>query len=91
MEEELIECTICTNIYESNLPQDTPHLLSCAHTFCFGCLTKIFDTKNKSIVCPLCERVSHFKDIAEIPKNLRVLGKLNHTVRAKHIDDYLKY
>jgi len=59
MDHNNIECVVCFNIVQS----DEVQKLSCDHTFCIDCLSKIhYDHQKNILPCPLC-RCNGFSDI----------------------------
>jgi hypothetical protein len=50
--QELLECPVCMNLFES------PHVLPCQHTFCKACINSMFNAAVKTLDCPMC-RVKH--------------------------------
>ncbi|XP_060607888.1 RING finger protein nhl-1-like [Ruditapes philippinarum] len=49
MEEEILTCSICIEIFEN------PKMFPCQHSFCKDCLLSIIENKNK-VSCPLCRK-----------------------------------
>ena len=65
---ELLECSICSDIFED------PRQLSCVHTFCLRCLEGIVrhNQQVKDVICPLCRNVSKLptQGVQSLQKNL---------------------
>src|SRR6218665_3345540 len=52
--QKIIECPICMSTFTD------PRMLSCIHTFCFECLSRIGEVEQKKpgdkIPCPMCRK-----------------------------------
>ncbi|XP_077996796.1 tripartite motif-containing protein 2-like [Glandiceps talaboti] len=48
VDEKLLSCSICSEQYEN------PKILSCLHTFCERCLTRLQTDKGRRLECPVC-------------------------------------
>lgn len=73
--------------------QRIPRLLTCGHTFCDGCITKLSELHPRELPCPTCERTTSLPDkkqIKELPTNLYLLGILINNVRATLEKDVTK-
>jgi hypothetical protein len=49
---ELWQCSICLDPFEPNIEERVPRLLSCGHSFCTTCLTRLAAKKDE-VTCPL--------------------------------------
>ena len=67
-----VTCSICLEIFKN------PKLLSCGHTFCFHCLSLLFNQQQqqtpselqiKTICCALCQQNTSCSKVEELPKN----------------------
>ena len=74
--------------------QRIPRLLTCGHTFCDGCISKLAELHPREIPCPTCERKTTLpggkKQIKELSTNLYILGVLINNVRAALEKDVTK-
>jgi hypothetical protein len=66
MEEQKLECLVCSEEFKSTVEGHQPRLLKCAHSFCYGCMKKLH--KNGKIECPVCREVTTEAD----PSNLKL-------------------
>ena len=49
---ENVECCICYDVYT----RDALKYLPCNHSYCFGCVSKLFKIESMVINCPLCRK-----------------------------------
>ncbi|CAI5453527.1 unnamed protein product [Caenorhabditis angaria] len=71
MSESILDCSICCEKFDETI--HCPKVLQCGHTFCNGCLLKLWENENKNanIVCFQCREKSEF---AKIVTNFVVLA-----------------
>ncbi|XP_063791603.1 ring finger protein-like [Pseudophryne corroboree] len=64
LEEEPMECPICTEFYDSSVHKQS--LLNCNHIFCDTCIKTILDKANKAnlgrVACPICRQTTPMPD-----------------------------
>ena len=53
--EQELTCVVCLDLF------DNPRRLDCEHSFCLGCLNKVVQSADRSIVCPHCRTVTTLK------------------------------
>ena len=58
---DLLSCGICAEPYDNNAHQ--AKFLSCHHTFCVGCITKLKAARRVRIQCPIC------RSFTRVPEN----------------------
>eukprot|EP00057_Strongylocentrotus_purpuratus_P020469 XP_011674943.1 PREDICTED: probable E3 ubiquitin-protein ligase TRIM8 [Strongylocentrotus purpuratus] len=65
-----LQCPICLNIYKE------PTLLACSHTFCKGCLSRLFKSQQESakISCPVCRKSTAVpsRDVSNLQINIPI-------------------
>ena len=92
-------CAFCFKPYAfkgSGRPvgQRIPRLLSCGHTFCEGCTTKLPEIRPRVIQCPTCAGETALdggkKSVRNLPTNLYILGVLIDNIRATIEKDVIK-
>ena len=61
-------CQYCDNIYQD------PRILSCLHSYCLQCITKLHVEGTTSITCPTCNQSTtiHDEDVSSLPRNVRL-------------------
>ena len=61
-------CQYCDNIYQD------PRILSCLHSYCLQCITKLHVEGTTSITCPTCNQSTTIPDasVSSIPRNVRL-------------------
>ncbi|CAL2043949.1 unnamed protein product [Caenorhabditis brenneri] len=62
-------CSVCLERFTEE-DQHTPRVLKCGHTFCLGCITKLW--KSGYIKCPTCREVMWCMDPATVTKNFMI-------------------
>ena len=63
----------CIFQYCSNTYQD-PRILSCLHSYCVQCITKLHVENTTSIICPTCNHSTTLPDgsVTSLPRNIRL-------------------
>ncbi|XP_013410153.1 tripartite motif-containing protein 2-like [Lingula anatina] len=65
--DNFLTCSICLGEYED------PRLLSCCHTFCYGCICDYASqTRGRIFQCPLCREVINKDGLVKLKKDFRV-------------------
>jgi len=61
-------CQYCDNIYQD------PRILSCLHSYCLQCITKLHVEGTTSITCPTCNQSTTIPDggVSSLPRNIRL-------------------
>ena len=61
-------CQHCTNIYQD------PRILSCLHSYCLECVSKLHIEGTASIICPSCNQSTELSDgvVTSLPRNIRL-------------------
>ena len=61
-------CQYCDNIYQD------PRILSCLHSYCLQCVTKLHVEGTTSITCPTCNQSTTIpdEDVSSLPRNVRL-------------------
>ena len=61
-------CQCCSNTYQD------PRILSCLHSYCVQCITKLHVEDATSIVCPTCNHSTTLPDgsVTSLPRNIRL-------------------
>ena len=61
-------CQYCDNIYQD------PRILSCLHSYCLQCITKLHVEGTTSIICPTCNQSTTIpdEDVSSLPRNVRL-------------------
>ena len=61
-------CQYCDNIYQD------PRILSCLHSYCLQCITKLHVEGATSITCPTCNQSTTIpdEDVSSLPRNVRL-------------------
>ena len=61
-------CQYCYNIYQD------PRILSCLHSYCLQCITKLHVEDTTSITCPTCNQSTTIPDggVSSLPRNVRL-------------------
>ena len=61
-------CQYCDNIYQD------PQILSCLHSYCLQCITKLHVEGTTSITCPTCNQSTTIPDggVSSLPRNVRL-------------------
>ena len=61
-------CQYCDNIYRD------PRILSCLHSYCLQCITKLHVEGTTSITCPTCNQSTTIpdEDVSSLPRNVRL-------------------
>ena len=76
-----LECSICLNIF------DDPKILSCSHTFCKGCLTRLLESQPNAseLPCPVCREITNVPsgNTTHLQSNI-ALRSLIDNVRSQH-------
>ena len=64
----------CSNTYQD------PRILSCLHSYCVQCITKLHVEDTTSIICPTCNHSTTLPDgsVTSLPRNIR-LKRLSKT------------
>ena len=62
------QCQYCDNIYKD------PRILSCLHSYCLQCITKLHVENIASITCPTCNQSTTIpdEDVSSLPRNVRL-------------------
>ena len=62
------QCQYCDNIYKD------PRILSCLHSYCLQCITKLHVEGTTSITCPTCNQSTTIpdEDVSSLPRNVRL-------------------
>ena len=58
----------CDNIYQD------PRILSCLHSYCLQCITKLYVEGTTAITCPTCNQSTTIPDenVCSLPRNIRL-------------------
>ena len=61
-------CQYCNNTYQD------PRILSCLHSYCVQCITKLYIEDTTSIICPTCNHSTILPDgsVTSLPRNIRL-------------------
>ena len=61
-------CQYCNNTYQN------PRILSCLHSYCVQCITKLHVENTTSIICPTCNHSTTLPDgsVTSLPRNIRL-------------------
>ena len=61
-------CQYCSNTYQD------PRILSCLHSYCVQCITKLHVEDTTSIICPTCNHSTTLSDgsVTSLPHNIRL-------------------
>ena len=61
-------CQYCSNTYQD------PRILSCLHSYCVLCITKLHVEDTTSIICPTCNHSTSLPDgsVTFLPRNIRL-------------------
>ena len=61
-------CQYCSNTYQD------PRILSCLHSYCVQCITKLHVENTTSIICPTCNHSTTLPDgsVTSLPRNIRL-------------------
>ena len=73
-------CQYCNNTYQD------PRILSCLHSYCVQCITKLHVEDTTSVICPTCNHSTTLPDgsVTSLPRNIRLSEETNHhTVLSK--------
>ena len=73
-------CQYCNNTYQD------PRILSCLHSYCVQCITKLHVENTTYIICPTCNHSTTLPDgsVTSLPRNIRLSEETKqHTVLAK--------
>ena len=72
-------CQYCDNIYQD------PRILSCLHSYCLQCITKLHVEGTTSITCPTCNQSTTIpdEDVSSLPRNVR-LNKISKQDKILH-------
>ena len=73
-------CQYCSNTYQD------PRILSCLHSYCVQCITKLHVEDTTSIICPTCNHSTTLPDgsVTSLPRNIRLSEVTKrHTVLSK--------
>ena len=67
-------CSYCENSYQD------PRILSCLHSYCLQCITKIHVQDTPSITCPSCNHLTPVPigGVASLPLNIRFKEEAQH-------------
>ena len=62
------QCQYCDNISQD------PRILSCLHSYCLQCITKLHVESTASITCPTCNQSTTIpdEDVSSLPRNIRL-------------------
>ena len=69
-----MECGLCNKSYDVQVV--VPRNLPCEHTFCQGCLLKLWKPHMFKITCPTCQAEHFFANEGEVRKLPRHSGIL---------------
>ena len=75
-----IICQYCNNAYQD------PRILSCLHSYCVQCITKLHVEDTTSIICPTCNHSTTLPDgsVTSLPRNIQLNEETkHHTVLSK--------
>jgi hypothetical protein len=67
MENQKLACLVCSEEFSSTVEEHQARLLTCEHSFCFGCLRKAH--KNGKIPCPACGETTNEANPAKLKIN----------------------
>ena len=61
-------CQYCSNTYQD------PRILSCLHSYCVQCISKLHVENTTSIICPTCNHSTTLPDgnVTSLPRNIRL-------------------
>ena len=61
-------CQYCSSTYQD------PRILSCLHSYCVQCITKLHVNDTTSIICPTCNHSTTLPDgsVTSLPRNIRL-------------------
>lgn len=81
VDEQILTCDICFEKY-SNQGLKLPKLLSCFHSFCYGCLVELANSLGTSaICCPTCRATTEFQPsgdgLGSLQSNFWILNVLD--------------
>ncbi|KAI3972654.1 hypothetical protein MKX01_019312 [Papaver californicum] len=81
---ELPECPVCLQIYSNEKIKEeedeyrtvVPRVLSCGHSACESCLSRLPQRYSNTIRCPACTQLVHFppQGPSSLPKNIDLLS-----------------
>ena len=74
---KMLDCSICTELFQLDQLDLNPRLLACGHTFCLGCLEKIYKPTTHSVICPNCRRDQKYKKLEDIDVDLQLIRMIN--------------
>ena len=62
-------CQYCNNTYQD------PRILSCLHSYCVQCITKLHVVNTTSIICPTCNHSTTLPTgrVTSLPRNIRLI------------------
>ncbi|XP_013400424.1 tripartite motif-containing protein 3-like [Lingula anatina] len=88
IKKDILTCSICLGEYED------PRVLSCYHTFCYGCISDHAErkvTSNRKFPCPLCRQEIQIPDggLTQLMKNFLV-GKTKDIITQQQARQTLK-
>ena len=73
-------CQYCNNTYQD------PRILSCLHSYCVQCITKLHVEDTTSIICPTCNHPTSLPTgrVTSLPRNIRLIEEIKQdTVLSK--------
>lgn len=77
--EDLVNCSVCFEPFDSVNSQKLPKILPCQHVYCLECIKNLKNISNdgKKVICPQCQfQVDNLKDPVDLPTNRMVLSLL---------------
>ena len=79
MQDAVLSCGVCMELFEVSLDDRSPKMLACGHTYCLQCVRQLSGHGGGSITCPACREVTRVPPggPTELQNNYSVLGMMD--------------
>ena len=81
----MLDCSLCTELFQLDNVDLTPRLLACGHTYCLGCLDNINKPTTQSLTCPECLRNQKYKALEGIDVDLKLIGMIQINIEDNQV------
>ncbi len=72
-----MSCSVCLDLFDSDISLKLPKILPCQHTYCVECINHWMHSSDGKFDCPACKfKIDSLKDASELPTSRIVLTLL---------------
>ena len=82
----MLDCSLCTELFNLETLDMTPRLLACGHTYCHGCLVKVYNPTSHLLTCPECRRDQKYERLDDIAVDLQLIKMINENSVDNQVD-----